>query len=234
MNLKAIPAAQILNIGIDMDLRVNHKTVQQGIVEKLRTAILSGMLKPGDRLVEVELCASLGVSRPSLREALRNLQAEKLIEFVPNRGPQIPILTWEEARQIYHVRELLEGEAAALCASVITAQDLSDLALALDMFRKALDESNSAGLIDATGRFYATMLRSSGNGIIFEVLQGLVARINFLRARSMSRSGRAKQSLAEMKAIFSALKRHNPDGARYAARLHVAKAREAAQIVFST
>src|SRR5512138_1076944 len=97
-----------------MDLEVFPRTVRQEAVEKLRAAILAGRFQPGDRLVEADLCKVLGVSRPSLREALRSLEAERLIAIVPNRGPQIPIVSWTEAEEIYHVRALLEGEAAAL------------------------------------------------------------------------------------------------------------------------
>ena len=84
-----------------MDLRVSPRTVQQETVEKLRVAILAGMFQPGARLVEAELCKMLGISRPSVREALRSLEAQRLVAIVPNRGPQIPIITWEEAEQIY-------------------------------------------------------------------------------------------------------------------------------------
>ncbi len=73
----------------DMDLRISPRTVQQETVDKLRLAILSGMFQPGNRLVESQLCIQLGISRPSLREALRSLAAERLIEIVPNRGPSI-------------------------------------------------------------------------------------------------------------------------------------------------
>ena len=70
-----------------LDLRITPRTVQQQTIEKLRLAIIAGVFPPGSRLVESQLCAQLGVSRPSLREALRSLQAERLIEIIPNRGP---------------------------------------------------------------------------------------------------------------------------------------------------
>ena len=82
-----------------IDLRVSRKSVQQETVEKLRGAILSGVFTPGIRLVEADLCNSLGVSRPLLREALRSLQAERLIDIVPNRGPQVPRLSWGKRRK---------------------------------------------------------------------------------------------------------------------------------------
>src|SRR5690348_15248882 len=96
-----------------MDLKVSPVSVQQQAASKLRAAILAGVFQPGDRLVEADLCERLGVSRPSVREALRSLEAEKLVAIVPNRGPLVPLITWEQAKEIYQVRVLLEGEAAA-------------------------------------------------------------------------------------------------------------------------
>lgn len=214
------------------NLRVNPKTLQQEIVEKLRLAILGGMFKPGDRLVEVDLCASLGVSRPSLREALRSLHAERLIEIVPNRGPHIPVLSWEDAQNIYHVREILEGEAAALCAETITKQELKELSDALKAFREAVEQEDAVFRVEATDRFYDVILRACGNPIIEELIGGLRARINFLRGRSMSQAGRAKHSLKEMKAIYLAIEAKDPEAARKAARQHVSKAKEVGKATF--
>ncbi len=216
-----------------MDLRINRKTVPQEVVEKLRHAILSGIYMPGSRLVETDLCNSLGVSRPSLREALRSLQAERLIEIVPNRGPQVPLLSWRDAEEIYEVRELLEGEAAARCAVTIQEEDLKALGESLEAFRRAVVSSNSANeLVTTTSDFFAIILRNCGNKIIEETLTGLKARVNFLRSRSMSLPGRANKSFIEMKAIYAAIKIGNAKQARKAAQEHVAKARDAAKSAF--
>lgn len=218
--------------GGDTSLRVDRRTVQQEIVDRLRQAILSGRFQPGDRLVEVDLCAALGVSRPSLREALRSLHAERLVELIPNRGPQIPVLSWEEAEQIYQVRSLLEGEAAALCARNVDAAGVEALERALDDFRLAVEADDAARRVEATSAFYTLMLRFSGNRVIDDLLTGLLARINQLRARSMSRHGRSKQSYREMSAILAAIRKHDAEAARRAAQRHVARAHDAAAKVF--
>jgi DNA-binding GntR family transcriptional regulator len=215
-----------------VDLRVNRKTVQQGTVEKLRDAILAGMFQPGDRLVEATLCVSLGVSRPSLREALRSLQAERLIEIVPNRGPQIPILSWKDAEEIYEVRALLEGEAAARCAVFISEKDLTALSTALETLRRAVKSGSAADKIRFTAEFYAIILRTCENKIIEQVLESLLARINFLRARSMSLPGRPKKAFDETNAIFLAIKARDTKEARKVAQRHVANARDAAKKAF--
>lgn len=212
-----------------MDLHVEHQTLQRQAVEKLRNAILAGHFQPGDRLVEAKLCAMLGISRASLREALRGLEAERLIEIIPNRGPKIPVVSWEQAEQIYQVRALLEGEAAARSASRATKQDIAKLEKACREFASSAHAENMVGCIKATSDFYAAILQSSANAVITEVLSGLNARINFLRGKSMSLKGRTKFSAREMKAILAAIKSGDPDRARKAATDHVEEARLAAK-----
>lgn len=216
---------------LKMDLRVNRKTVQQGTFDKLKAAILAGMFQPGDRLVETDLCGQLGVSRASLREALRGLQSERLIDFVPNRGPQIPVLSWKEAEDIYEMRGLLEGDAAARCATLIGEEDIASLANTIQTLRRAVKTDNAAEKVKCATDFYAVVLRNCGNEIIEQTLQSLLARINFLRARSMSLPGRTKSSYEEMNALFLAIKSRNAKEARKLAQQHVLNARNAAREV---
>ena len=212
-----------------LDLRVSRRTIQQEAVEKLRDAILGGMFQPGNRLTEAKLCGLLGVSRPLLREALRSLQAEHLIEIVPNRGPQIPILSWRDAEEIYEVRALLEGEAAARCAAAIKEDDLAALGEQLDAFRQAVVADDLPEQLLAAAEFYAIILRNCGNKVIEQLHASLLARISFLRTRSMALPGRANKGYEEMNAIFSAIQRRNAKAARKTAQEHVANAREAAR-----
>lgn len=216
-----------------MELRVSISTVLQQAVEKLRAAIVSGVFKPGDRLVESSLCKQLGISRPSLREALRRLEAEGLVIIIPNRGPQIPVLTWHQAEEIYQVRKLLEGEAAALCAKHATPAQISAMRGALAQFAKAVQDGDSEKRLTTTTEFYRTMQEGSGNALIDELLQRLVARINFLRGQSMARAGRAKFSLREMRAIFKAISEGDAPAARKAAEMHVKNAAAAAKASFA-
>ncbi len=212
-----------------MDLRVRPNTVQNQTVEKLREAILAGVFKPGERLVEAQLCNMLGVSRPSVREALRSLAAERLIAFVPNRGTQVPIITWPQARDIYRVRAILEGEAAALRAGTSRPEDIAAMRQALTGFADAAQADDTAGLLRETAKFYDIILNGCGNSVVSEILRGLLARISFLRDRSMSRPGRARFSLEEMTAICDAIDKADPGGARRAAITHVEKACDAAR-----
>lgn len=214
------------------DLQILPKTVQQQTVERLRTAILEGVFKPGERLVEAEVAPLLGISRPSLREALRSLEGERLVTIIPNRGPHVSVVTWEEAEQIYQVRMLLEGEAAALSATRAKPEHFSRMRKALDDFCIASLASDRRGLVTATTTFYGILLESCGNQILEELQKGLLARINFLRNQSMSRPSRSAESLREMTAIHDAITQHDAGAARQAAIRHVECASIAAKAAY--
>jgi GntR family transcriptional regulator, trigonelline degradation regulator len=215
-------------------LRISPKTVQNQIVEKLQDAIIEGTFKPGERLVEAGLCEMLGVSRPSIREALRTLEAKRLVEIIPNRGPQIPVLTWEHATEIYQVRALLEGEASFIAAQRATTDDLKLLRASLAAFDAAMRTHDMSAEIASTAEFYGHLMRICGNRIIEETLSGLLARVNFLRSRSMSQPGRTKFSLREMKAIYQAIAAKDGDAARSAAVKHVENAHMSANAAFNS
>ena len=214
-----------------MDLKVSPVSVQQQAVSKLRAAILAGVFQPGERLVEADLCERLGVSRPSVREALRSLEAEKLVAIVPNRGPLVPLITWEQAKEIYQVRVLLEGEAVAAFAQRATPESVRRMQDALTDFIKADKADDVVERVNTTSRFYDEILNGCGNSVIRDILNGLLARITFLRSRSMSAPGRAKHSAQEMKAILQAIQKRDPDTARKAAVKHIEQASLAAQAI---
>jgi DNA-binding GntR family transcriptional regulator len=215
-----------------MDMKVLPLTVQAQTVAKLRDAILSGVFAPGERLVESLLCERMGVSRTSIREALRRLEAERLVTILPNRGPSVAEVTWTEAEQIYEVRALLEGEAAALFAKRATAAQLKQLSDALAEFDRAVKLDNPLERLSSTERFYEVILEGCGNQIIAEILQGLVARITFLRARSMSRPGRSRLSATELRRMLDAVHKRDSKAARKAATEHIVAACSAAREVF--
>jgi len=218
----------------NLDLRVSPRTVLQETADKLRLAIYSGRFQPGSRLIESQLCAQLGVSRPSLREALRGLQAERLIEIVPNRGPYVPSLSWQEATEIYEVRELLEVDAAGRCAARIPEAQLRALEQSLKAFAEAASSEDSFAQVMTAAEFYSIILANCGNKILEEVHRGLLARISFFRSRSTSLNGRAQNSLAEMTEIYDAIAARDERRARKAASKHVLKAKAAAKIALDS
>ena len=206
--------------------------IRQLAADTLRNAIVTGALAPGERLVESSLAKRMGVSRPSIREALSQLAAEKIVILTPNRGPTVATITWAEAESIYEVRVLLEADAAARCATLSTVDDIARMRKSLRDFELALPAYDVSILIASTAEFYAVLLGACGNPIIAEVIGGLTARISFLRAKSMSRSGRAHQSLVELTALLDAVEAKNISDARRACTAHVHNAMAAAHATF--
>lgn len=211
-------------------LRVSrpHMMLRQQVLDVLRRAILEFRFRPGDRLIERELCELVGVSRTSVREALRHLESEGLVENLPNKGPAVARVSPETALQLYEVREVLEGLAARLFTARATSRQIEDLRIALDRLTEAFATQDMRLIIAETTRFYAVLLDGCGNDFVRKTIGSLQARIQFLRATSMSQPGRAPGSLAEMTSIVGAVCRLDPDAAEAAAREHVRRARDAA------
>jgi DNA-binding GntR family transcriptional regulator len=217
-----------------MDFKVTVTSVQAQLVHKLREAIFTGVFAPGEKLSEPSLCRLFGVSRTSVREALRSLSAEKLVTIIPHRGPMVSQISWAEAEAIYDVRALLEGEALALFTQRAQPEDLQELRVALGSFGDAVLAGDAMLRVSSTTRFYNIIFGRCGNPLIAEIVEGLTARINFLRSRSMSVEHRSFDSLKEMAAILGAVEERDPAKAREAAVAHVMAARAAAERAFAS
>jgi DNA-binding GntR family transcriptional regulator len=202
--------------------------LRREIETRLRAAIVAGRFKPGDRLIEREMCELLGVSRASLREALRQLEAEELVTIVPHRGPVVSRITVEEAQQLYDVRAMLEGLAARRLAETASDEDIAVLRQALKAFADVVRGKSSTPLLAAKAGIYEVLLERCGNRIAGRMLTQLNNRVGLLRSTSMSQKGRVKNTLAEVTRIVDAIERRDPDGAWQATVDHVARAAEVA------
>jgi DNA-binding GntR family transcriptional regulator len=194
------------------------------IIDSMRSAIEQGVLKPGYRLVEKDLCEQLGVSRTSLREGLRELESEGVIAQNGARGLNVVRISRRDAKNIYRIRADLEAlifqqflenaddvalrEAERLCDQVIEAYKSSQFSL----------------IIDAKRQFYDFICNVARNRIALELLSRLTLRTAQLRRKSVVRSERQAQSIEEMKALRDALLARDIDQARQVARVHVENA----------
>jgi DNA-binding GntR family transcriptional regulator len=209
-------------------------TLRERVEDYLRDAIMQGHVAGGDRLREAELCLKLAVSRSTLREALRTLEAERLVTIEPHRGPSVARMTEKDAREIYAVRALLEGLAAhefARLASPAQVAALREQVRALQALRASDDR---AQLLRAKRRFYDVLLTGSGNDLVREMLLGMLSRINLLRATSFARSERLAESLQEIDAMCCAIESRDAAGAQRAAEQHVRCAERAAMVVLQS
>ncbi|HSZ98389.1 MAG TPA: GntR family transcriptional regulator [Bradyrhizobium sp.] len=203
-------------------------TVRAIVARKLREAIMSGNLKPGQRLVERELCEMMGVSRPSIREALRLLEADGLVNTVPHRGPMVSTISLEEARQLYAARAVLEGFAGRECARLHDPAVVRKIGEALTRLKAALAESDMIAVLEAKTDFYAALIGGCQNAFIERMLKPLHDRITLLRITSMSHPKRINKSLREVTAIWRAIQSGDEDLAERCCVDHIKAAAVAA------
>lgn len=198
---------------------------------KLRIEIMTGQLRPGEKLVESDLANDLGISRASVREVLRALQGERLIELVPHKGPSVASLGLREIDEIEQVWMLLTADALTRFARHRTVADLSALRRRLRVVKAALAKGRSLEAIDAINAFFWYVIQRCGNSVLLDVVVSLVSRLNFLRAQSLRDERWRSVCASEIGAILDALDGGNPAAARSATAGHIASTCQAARDV---
>ncbi|MGA0596211.1 GntR family transcriptional regulator [Enterovirga sp. CN4-39] len=202
--------------------------IRSQVVETLRTAITSGRFAPGQRLVEKDLCDLLGVSRPSVREALRELESEGLISTIPFRGPLVTTLTAQDAASIYEVRGVLEALAAKLFAEKASPEQIAELSDTVDRLEAAYATQDVEQILIAKRAFYEVLLEGSQNVIIPSMLRTMNARITQLRRVSLSSPKRLPGSIKEIRLVLKAIQNRDPEAAFQASMRHIGEAQKAA------
>jgi len=202
--------------------------VRQQVTSSFRAAILSGRFRPGERLVEKQLCELTGASRTSVREALRQLETEGLVEMIPNKGPIVASIDPAQARSIYQVRAALESLAGALFAEHASPAEMRALEEAASALAHAYRSRRIEAIVEVKDLFYRVLLEGSGNAIVPSLLRMMYARISLLRRVSLGRPARLAASIGEIRAIVRAVKARDPAAAAAACRVHVERAAEAA------
>jgi DNA-binding GntR family transcriptional regulator len=179
--------------------------VRTQVEHRLRHAILTGHFRPGDRLIERELCELLGVSRTSVREALRRLEGHGLVISIPQKGLVVATITLQEAEEIYQVRAAVEGLAARLFAERSSSDQMMALQEAFTAVEASLQSRAVPALVAAKDHFYAVLLSGAANRTLSVIAESLRDRIAWLRYLTLAQPGRAQQSVTEMGGIVAAL-----------------------------
>jgi DNA-binding GntR family transcriptional regulator len=205
------------------------KTLREIALERVRAAILEFRFQPGARLTERDLCGQLGVSRSVVREVIRHLEAEGLVQTIPHHGPIVARLDAEAAAQIYEIRGLLEASAAQAAAERADGAAIEKMAAAMSDIENAYAIGDHRAALAATTRFYETMFLSGGKAVGWEIAQRLNGRISRLRAMTMASPGRQFTGPPQMRKILEAISRRDPETAAKACREHVARAASIAQ-----
>jgi GntR family transcriptional regulator, trigonelline degradation regulator len=197
-------------------------------LERLRDAIISGHFAPGTRLIERELCEQMGVSRTSIREVLRGLEAEHLITVEPRRGPIVARLTRKQVAEIYDVRALLESTVVRIFTQKAGDEEIAHLRILYDKLYIVRRSGDVAAIAKAATEFSGYMLKIADHELIGDLYRKLIARMSALRGVSISQPGRLAQAASELAAVMSAIERRDAESAAQCFAVHVRNAGEAA------
>lgn len=200
------------------------QTLRDIVQNRLREAILSGKFAPGSRLVERPLCEQLGVSRTVVRETIRYLEAEGLVEIIPNRGPIVATLNWDQAKQVYDIRRQLEGAAAVACAQSQGDDFAANLSAALAALQSKIHDTEWLDFLQATTHFYQLIFKEAGHGIAWDIVQRLNGRISRLRTLTITDRTRERSGMSHMIAIHDAIVARDAQRAQRAVEDHISDA----------
>lgn len=203
-------------------------TIGNQITQTLRDAIVRGDIAPGSKLSEPKLAAEYQVSRGPLREAIRRLESMKLVTHVPREGVRVITLDLEKVIEIYHVREALEGKAAALAARHISEDGIQQLKDLLVMAEEHMATSGGTYIqADADIDFHYQIIQASQNQMLIQTLcEELYYLLRMYRYRASLRPSRSQKAFREHKHLIAALEDRDEQLAEMVMRKHIVRARE--------
>ena len=172
--------------------------LRRDVVDALRKAIIEGRLAPGARLIERELIDMTGVSRTVIREALRQLESELIVETIPNKGPIVRQLTRAEAEDLYLIRSVLEGLAARMFVAHAKTKDIVALKDALDRTAAAYRDGTPDVILAVKNEFYNILFAGAGSETLSSMI-GDALRAHLALARARPRASEALAAALEAK-----------------------------------
>lgn len=202
----------------------NYKPLREIVFESLREAIINGHLKPGERLMEIQLAEEMGVSRTPVREAIRKLELEGFVVMVPRKGAYVAGVSIKDIADVFEIRAALEGLAAGLAAERITDTELEALERSLVKVAEASEAGDLEQLINMDTDFHDILYKASRNERLVQIVSNLREQIQRFRSTSLSHPGRMKLALEEHKKIVEAISDRDVELARDLAREHIENA----------
>lgn len=161
---------------MDMDFEVNmneYLPLRDVVFDTLRKAILRGELKPGERLMEIQLANKLGVSRTPIREAIRKLELEGLVLMIPRKGAEVAQITEKNMQDVLEVRKALEELSVQLACERITAEQVEEMKMAAEDFRKVLKSGDVTKIAEADVKFHDIIFAATNNQRLITLLNNL-------------------------------------------------------------
>jgi len=191
---------------------------------QLQNDILNGLYQPGDNLIETKLSEELGVSRTPVREAIRQLELEGLVQSIPNKGAIVKGISTQDIEDIYTIRMLIEGLAARWAAEKITAGELKELGEAVDLEEFYTVKNDVSHLLLFDSRFHDIIFKASKSKPLMHTLSTFHHYVQRARNISLNNPERARLVLEEHKAILQAIMEHDAEKAEKLTTLHVRNA----------
>lgn len=193
-------------MGTDFQLNMDEYLPLRDVVfNTLRQAILRGELKPGERLMEIQLANKLGVSRTPIREAIRKLELEGLVLMIPRRGAEVAEITEKSLRDVLEVRGALEELAVKLACQKITDEQILELRAAEKEFEMALSSGDVTVYAEADVKFHDVIYRATDNQRLIQLLFNLREQMYRYRVEYLKREESHGTLLIEHKKIIEAI-----------------------------
>lgn len=191
------------------------------VVNTLRQAILTGELKPGERLMEIHLADKLGVSRTPIREAIRKLEQEGLVTMIPRRGAEVAQITEKSMLDVLEVRRALDALCAELACDRISAEDLDALGEACDSFEAAVQDGDAKKITAADVKLHDIIVHATGNDRLIQLVNNLSEQMYRYRFEYIKDASQHEQLAKEHRIIYESIKNKDRQTAAEAARVHI-------------
>lgn len=191
------------------------------VFNTLRQAILTGELKPGERLMEIHLADRLGVSRTPIREAIRKLELEGLVVMIPRKGAQVAKITEKNLKDVLEVRRALDMLAAKLACYRMNDEEKKELKKACDEFAGIVKANNTKDITEADVHFHDIILKSTNNERLIQLVNNLAEQMYRYRLEYIKDSAYHSRLVQEHEAIYHAIINNQEEEAAKAVVLHI-------------
>lgn len=183
------------------------------VFNTLRQAILRGELKPGERLMEIQLANKLGVSRTPIREALRKLELEGLVKMVPRKGAEVADITEKSLRDVLEVRKALEELSVQLACEKITEEEIEELKRVAERFKDTLDDQDVTKIAEADVAFHDVIYTATDNQKLILLLNNLREQMYRYRVEYLKKEEAYPQLIAEHEELIDNISKRNKEEA---------------------
>ncbi|KUO74339.1 MAG: GntR family transcriptional regulator [Clostridia bacterium BRH_c25] len=202
----------------------NYKPLREVVFESVRGAIISGVLKPGERLMEVQLAEKLGVSRTPIREAIRKLELEGLVIMLPRKGAYVADLSIKDITDVLEIRAALEGLASGLAALRMTEVEIEELKLTALHFSQAIEADDFDEIVQMDIEFHDRIFKATRNEKLLQITNNLREQVQRFRIMYINKSNKSKELAKEHFEIAEAISGRDMDMAAEIAKKHIENA----------